>query len=1082
MSVCYISSTYEDLREHRELVYRALRRLQHDVRAMEDYVATDERPVDKCLADVAACDIYIGIIAFRRGFEPPEANPERCSITQLEYRKANEYKKDRLIFMLSEDAPWPVKFVDVDDLALRVRAFRTELASQHVVAYFRTGHELAEFVTAAVALRSVAVPLGAALPIAVSGPGASLRAPMHFAFPDSPYPLLGPYENPAVFAGRDAEIEELDRRIRQSQLVLCLHASSGAGKSSLLMAGLAPRLREQGYPVSVERRPGEPGLAGRLVADLFDVPQDFSMPDDQPDLFVAFAAWMGRAQRLAKMPPVLIVDQLDDVLRLPADSGRDSALARLGPLLAATARRLPADGGYPCRWVLCYRHEFHGEVDEWLRDILSQARLAGREGLEMLPYDLSDPSRSHTWSVPLFGMPLPGQQTLAASRKAFLGAIQRPIVRGSRFCGSVRFIDHGAERLAEAFARARARALTAPLVPELQVVLGYFLDRAARDKRGNRLVTIPPDAAQLDRQIDEALAAHVRRAIETAFPLGRNPEPARKARAQALLALRELVDDLGRRGEGRTRDDLVAAFGPDGDKVLETLSSPTMRLIVQERREADDRLVYVLSHDRLAEVVARFIETQSARGLLDVDDRVVELRRFVAQRSDLFLRAHDDTAIALTREQHELIQEASGALLLTDEHRGWWREADGWFELSMRFQDPHDGFRALVELTRRPGADWARLTSRLRSASINPLLFWQGPWASCNLAPGRLAVCASEILEVVERTHPAFVDSTEMVRAMAYAAEEVMRLSSEDCPGVRKIRERFGVMLKNHGKDRIPRFRGDFWHLPDEVDLGFVRIPSGKFTMGSVQGASGARPEEWPAHDVEVQDFYIGRYPVTVAQFRAFVETAAFRPEDHECLTGLPEYPVVRISWFEALEYCNWLTRTLLRSHETPVWLARLLKGEEGCAAWRVTLPSEAEWEKSARGTDGRVYPWGSSVPHGCANYSETTRGRPNLVGEFPEGASPYGVLDMSGNVWEWTRSLWGQDAKKPEFGYPYQPDDGRERLTASTNIARVLRGGSFLHVSADIRATRRHRHDPDGHSGTVGFRVVLSSFCPSEP
>ena len=150
MATIYLSSTYADLKDHREVVYRALRRLGHDVRAMEDYVAADERPLVKCLADVAACDIYVGILAWRYGFVPREDNPDGRSITELEYRRAGETGKPRLIFLLEEEAAWPRKFVDKGGAADRIEALREALSDQLVRSSFSTKHELAELVATAV--------------------------------------------------------------------------------------------------------------------------------------------------------------------------------------------------------------------------------------------------------------------------------------------------------------------------------------------------------------------------------------------------------------------------------------------------------------------------------------------------------------------------------------------------------------------------------------------------------------------------------------------------------------------------------------------------------------------------------------------------------------------------------------------------------------------------------------------------------------------------------------------------------------------------------------------------------------------
>ena len=196
---------------------------------------------------------------------------------------------------------------------------------------------------------------------------------------------------------------------------------------------------------------------------------------------------------------------------------------------------------------------------------------------------------------------------------------------------------------------------------------------------------------------------------------------------------------------------------------------------------------------------------------------------------------------------------------------------------------------------------------------------------------------------------------------------------------------------------------------------------------------------------MDLPAYYIGKYPVTVAQFRAFIEAdPKFKVNDPDCLQGIANHPVVLVNWHEALAYCAWLTGELRGHQARHGALFPAFGGRE----WTVTLPSEAEWEKAARGTDARRYPWGEEWDANRANCKESGIGSTSAVGCFPAGASPYGVEEMSGNVWEWTRSLH-QD-------YPYVAGEGRENLEGKGG--RVLRGGSWNGVDPDyFRCADRH-------------------------
>jgi formylglycine-generating enzyme required for sulfatase activity len=293
-----------------------------------------------------------------------------------------------------------------------------------------------------------------------------------------------------------------------------------------------------------------------------------------------------------------------------------------------------------------------------------------------------------------------------------------------------------------------------------------------------------------------------------------------------------------------------------------------------------------------------------------------------------------------------------------------------------------------------------------------------------------------------------------------------------------------------------PRFRSDTWFLPDEALLGFLLISSGPFYMGSDPLKDPAsRETEQPQHIADLPNFYISRHPVTVAQFKAFVDDSGFHPANNASLNGRLSRPVVYITWHDALHYCEWLTAKLkiiatkrinewaMNETERDFWLG-LESGE-----LVVTLPSEGEWEKAARGpssspagyTSGKpnnaIYPWGDEFNPNLANTAETGLGMTSLVGCFPLGASPYGILDMSGNVWEWTRSIWGADFIQSSYSYPYTPSDGRENLEAADTILRVIRGGSFFYHSWHTRTSSRGRSAPQEWDWDIGFRVVVTAL-----
>ena len=212
--------------------------------------------------------------------------------------------------------------------------------------------------------------------------------------------------------------------------------------------------------------------------------------------------------------------------------------------------------------------------------------------------------------------------------------------------------------------------------------------------------------------------------------------------------------------------------------------------------------------------------------------------------------------------------------------------------------------------------------------------------------------------------------------------------------------------------------------LGDLRDLDeMVPVSSSTFLMGSDKTKDGlAFSYEIPQHTVTLAAYCIGKYPVTNGQYAAFVVATGHEAPAHwhgnQPPTELRNHPVVCVTWHDAVAYCAWLSRAVGRE---------------------MRLPTEAEWERAARHTDGRIYPWGDDFDAGRCNMAETGIGGTSPVGIFPTGDAVCGASDMAGNVWEWTSSLWGKGGQTPEFGSPYDPNDGRENLHAPDSVAAHL-------------------------------------------
>ena len=223
-------------------------------------------------------------------------------------------------------------------------------------------------------------------------------------------------------------------------------------------------------------------------------------------------------------------------------------------------------------------------------------------------------------------------------------------------------------------------------------------------------------------------------------------------------------------------------------------------------------------------------------------------------------------------------------------------------------------------------------------------------------------------------------------------------------------------------------------------DMPMALVPAGEFTMGSNMA-----DDEKPVHHVYLNAFYMDKYEVMVGQYARFLEATDMEEPPDWYIMNQPQHqkrPVVNVDWEDAVMYCKWAGKR---------------------------LPTEAEWEKAARGTDGRIYPWGNEAPTRLhANYGRKEWNNHLAlvpVGSFEEGRSPYGIYDMAGNAWEWVSDWYDYDY--------YQNSPRRNPIGPATGDSKVVRGGSWLYISEFLRSAHRFAAQPTNKHFGYGFRCA---------
>ncbi len=1082
----FISSTPPELELYRRLAVDTAREL--GLRPFERDPAP-RRGIDAvtaCGRQVALADAMLAIVGWRRDAVPSvdDGGDGLRPWSHWQVKSAVEHGMPVVVLVAGETLR-PEAREEAPEARAAVADLRGELA--RVATVFDDGADFRSGLRRRLSAADVAWRSPPSAPAGAEGKVPELRRYPPPELPPYPYPLLLPYSHPELMAGRDRDLADLQLLLDRPVTVVGLYAASGVGKSSLLAGGLVPALRAEGRPVALVRHPAEAGLGRRLFGDLVEgdlVGGDGAGVRDPR----AFVDRLAAVYRLAGgAPPVLVIDQLEDLFQVAAGAAR----ATLGTLLAASAQRLPGMAGPPCRWLLAYRQEVHGRLVEWLEDVLRDARDAGLEDTRGLPHDLSRPSRFAAWALRPLASPSPGAgDPVESAARVFLTAIEKPLglrrpsppapVPGGTLPEAGRqkvypwsFAPGDAERLARAFGEARVRQPSAPLAPELQVVLAHLLESAGEPTAGRQgIVEVPEDPAEL---IDRALEEHLRRALDAAFPRGQGTagdEAVRIARTRALLVLRELADNEGRRGEGRDEGVLARALGEQGGEMLDQLSTPRTRLVLLEQHAGAQ--VYVLAHDRLAEVLVKVVDEGGWAGL-GVDAELLALRRFVALQSQLHASGDTAQATLVPAGRFRGIEANRVVLLWTGPQRAWWRACrtrrrlerrrrrlrrlaaavvaaavalGAWKVANRRASrrallqevaagEPEAAFAALDRLTIEGSLDRDTLRDRLRERNEPFDVFEHGLGG---VAEERRA---ETLLRVAELALPILDASPKDPMSIAsltwaldfFAARRASSLGAATDPALAArataLREE---VLRPLRRSRPPPPR------PRTGDLEWSDIPAGSFCMGARSGEGfddTFMRYSKPRHRVTVSAFRMLRHEVTNAEYRRLVP-------DHP---GAADLPVAEVDWYRAYTYAAWLGGR---------------------------LPTEAEWEYAARA--GCSHPFCrrdgseatlSEVAWWRDSSADPETGRPSLQPVMGLEPNPWGLWDMHGNAKEWNANWFGTYTEKAETDPPGPTDSSLDH--------RILRGGSALQNRERTSTSWRGVDAPHAAYSPYGLRVVLT-------
>ncbi len=924
----FVSSTFLDLKEHRAQVIRDLRRAGIHVDPMEDWTATSDEPMEFSMERVKGCDLCVLLVGFRRGFVPEGA---ALSITQMEYETARQEGIEVLAFLVKEDTPWPHKYYELDkDPALR--AWRSELQQRHGAEFFDYAPQSIDVlpsVTRWLQKRNIQ-----SMEVSGKTEYKELREALRESVrdrserqlhalitsqrpPEHPYRYLYSFdlEQRIVFFGRESAVQSLLDVIENGWLTL-MHAPSGAGKTSVLRAGVQTALIERGHLPVYLPRPGNPmeTIRQHLLPDPPN-PGWFS----QRPLSEVLAL---TCQQLASVQTrlVVMIDQFEEFfIQTPIAEQQDFVLNLSDCKDQSSLEQV--------RFIFAMRKDYLAEMEIFKNSI---------------------PQVFHnTYSLPYL------------TRDEARQAIERPLVNTSIHWADeavIEVLDYLEEGVIE--------------TPQLQLICSRLYDQV-KQVGGSKICLSGLDLKAVHAQyLEEEMAAL------------KPPEfsPAQKELAWKML--KHLVTSSGTKQPRQLSELYELALPDEIDPVLN-------RLVIRRLLRRDDDLlngqpIIEVSHDTLAQKIL-------------VYELPNEIRRKAAREM-------------ITRGLEDWLSYSSHPLLGLDRLKN----LDEYYkDLSLPLLGEGAG------AARNKQAVEFMLASAVQHGYALPY------WLEIAKQSG---VQVDEILVDGLRA-PSFRSRATIVSTLAWLGNRFIpvlcKMLADDYPQVRMAAIAALEKLQPTGEWR-------------EFLKYECFVPSGVFILGE---KGSVHDNEKPSHKVFLEDFYLGKYPVTNADYKRYCEDIQ---QPFDFINDKELHPVVNISWYDATNYAAWAGMRLLTEAE---W--------EKAASWEPSIPGKK-----------RKYPWGNEIDIAKCNIDKSGVGTTTVVGSYsPHGDSPYGCADMAGNVWEWCSSK--------ERKYPYVAEDGREDLTLKSK--RILRGGSFSNDFLRARSTCRYEYRPDHRYNNFGFRVGAS-------